>query len=191
MLVSARGACPAGRPAGRSHHLPACSGHAWCAWLCPARVCTCAVLMPPAITLTHAPSLPLPPVPSPPAPVAQLQLGDKMCLVREGKVVHVLATGTSTKVFPRVAHARPLVATPAPESGDVEVALWGFNLGMEDDAVLARSQGELAPILCVPGLLPFHPPRWPLPGLCSLFSAWAWQPGVAALAWQPLLGLGR
>lgn len=70
-----------------------------------------------------------------------LQLGDKICLVREGKVVHVLATGSSTRIFPRLAHARPLVATPSPISGDVDCALWGFNLGQEGDELLARSGG--------------------------------------------------
>lgn len=44
----------------------------------------------------------------------QVQLGDKLVLVREGKVVHVLATAHSS-LFPRVAALRPLVAEPDAE----------------------------------------------------------------------------
>ncbi len=46
---------------------------------------------------------------SPSIPPLQVQLGDKLVLVREGKVVHVLATAHSS-LFPRVAALRPLVA---------------------------------------------------------------------------------
>lgn len=53
----------------------------------------------------------------------QVQLGDKLVLVREGKVVHVLATAHSS-LFPRVAAVRPLVAEPDTE-GAVAVSQRG------------------------------------------------------------------
>jgi hypothetical protein len=40
-----------------------------------------------------------------------VQLGDKLALVRNGKVVHVLATAHSS-LFPRVSALRPLAAQP-------------------------------------------------------------------------------
>ena len=40
-----------------------------------------------------------------------VQLGDKLALVRDGKVVHVLATAHSS-LFPRVSALRPLAAQP-------------------------------------------------------------------------------
>ncbi|GAB4817777.1 hypothetical protein N2152v2_004823 [Parachlorella kessleri] len=73
-----------------------------------------------------------------------VQLGDKMALVREGQVVHVLATAAgATQVFPRLSAVRPLVAAPEPD-GATLVTLWGYNLagGEESDVVLARSQGK-------------------------------------------------
>lgn len=68
-----------------------------------------------------------------------VQLGDKLVLVREGKVVHVLATAHSS-LFPRVAALRPLVAEPDAE-GAVTVSLWGYNLDNAEDTILARSNG--------------------------------------------------
>ncbi|KAL4432422.1 hypothetical protein ABPG77_001721 [Micractinium sp. CCAP 211/92] len=69
-----------------------------------------------------------------------VQLGDKLALVREGRVVHVLATAHSS-LFPRVAALRPLVAEPAAD-GAVEVSVWGFNLDIEADTLLARTNGS-------------------------------------------------
>lgn len=69
-----------------------------------------------------------------------------MALVREGQVVHVLATSGSSQVFPRIAALRPLVAAPEAD-GATRVTVWGYNLGEEtgeedgSDVVLARSQG--------------------------------------------------
>lgn len=70
----------------------------------------------------------------------QVQLGDKLALVREGRVVHVLATADSS-LFPRVAAVRPLVAEPD-AGGAATVSVWGYNLGQEEDTLLARSNGE-------------------------------------------------
>ena len=80
-----------------------------------------------------------PPVPRDPAAHRPPPL--QVCLLRDGRVVHVLATGHGTRVFPRVAHARPLVAAPSHAGGDVELALWGFSLGQPGDELLARSGG--------------------------------------------------
>lgn len=86
--------------------------------------------------LTRTASAPLFPSSHPPL---QVQLGDKLALVREGRVVHVLATASSS-LFPRVAALRPLAAAPSAE-GHLELSLWGYNLGSEEDTVLARSNG--------------------------------------------------
>ena len=81
---------------------------------------------------------------APPAPPAlQVQLGDKLALVREGRVVHVLATANSS-LFPRVAALRPLVAEPDAEGG-VTLSVWGYHLDSEDDTLLARSNGAPPP----------------------------------------------
>ncbi|KAL4430673.1 hypothetical protein ABPG75_005929 [Micractinium tetrahymenae] len=68
-----------------------------------------------------------------------VQLGDKLALVREGRVVHVLATAHSS-LFPHVAALRPLVAQPSAD-GCVEVQVWGHNLDNEADTLLARTNG--------------------------------------------------
>lgn len=77
--------------------------------------------------------------PSTPPHAPQVQLGDKLALVREGRVVHVLATAHSS-LFPRVAALRPLAAEPAAD-GVVEVSVWGHNLDNEADTLLARTNG--------------------------------------------------
>lgn len=69
-----------------------------------------------------------------------IQLGDKLVLVREGRVVHVLATGSSS-LFPRLEALRPLAAAPD-AAGCAEVAVWGYNLDKAEDTILARCKGE-------------------------------------------------
>ena len=59
-----------------------------------------------------------------------VQLGDKLVLVRDGKVVHVLATAHST-LFPRVDALRPLAAQP--NSG-----AWGGGRRAACSAVLSK-----------------------------------------------------
>lgn len=68
-----------------------------------------------------------------------IQLGDKLVLVREGRVVHVLATGSSS-LFPRLEALRPLAAAPD-AAGCAEVAVWGYNLDKAEDTILARCKG--------------------------------------------------
>ncbi|KAL4859578.1 Teosinte glume architecture 1 [Chlorella vulgaris] len=68
-----------------------------------------------------------------------IQLGDKLVLVREGRVVHVLATGSSS-LFPRLEALRPLAAAPD-AAGCSEVAVWGYNLDKAEDTILARCKG--------------------------------------------------
>jgi hypothetical protein len=93
----------------------------------------------PRTHLTAQPPL-LPSSPPPTTTALQVQLGDKLALVREGRVVHVLATASSS-LFPRLAALRPLAAAPDAR-GACQVALWGHNLDNEEDVLLARCNGE-------------------------------------------------
>lgn len=96
-------------------------------------------------TITNSP--PPHPTLSNPHRSQQVQLGDKLALVREGKVVHVLATANSS-LFPRVAAVRPLAAQ-ADAEGCLNVSLWGHNLDNEEDTILARSNGACVICPCV------------------------------------------
>ena len=108
-------------------------------------------------------------------------------------MVHVLATAHSS-LFPRVAAVRPLVAEPDAD-GACTVSVWGYNLGQEEDTLLARSNGE-GPL----------PPAWGLLGLwfrAPMGDGWAGRrtrcrPAPAAMgvqqaprvAWPALAGRG-
>jgi hypothetical protein len=103
----------------------------------------------------------------------QVQLGDKLALVRDGRVVHVLATA-SCSLFPRLAAVRPMVAAPGPD-GACELDLWGHNLEQEEDTVLARCKGEsyYAPVLvCCTSLLSC----WGVHLVAPWGVRWCWFP---------------
>ena len=72
-----------------------------------------------------------------------LQLGDKMALVRDGKLIHVVDTAGAAQLLPSVAAVRPLaVVPPARRGGSISLSVWGYNLEGEGTTVIARSQGR-------------------------------------------------
>ena len=72
-----------------------------------------------------------------------LQLGDKMAMVRDGKLIHVVDISGAARLMPAISAVRPLALTPPPSRhGSVTIHVWGYNLGHENDVVLARSQGR-------------------------------------------------
>jgi len=72
-----------------------------------------------------------------------MQLGDKLAMVQDGKLLYVLDTAGASRLMPSVAAVRPLAVTPTSRGGgSVTLSIWGYNLGREGDVVLARSQGR-------------------------------------------------
>jgi hypothetical protein len=58
-------------------------------------------------------------------------------------LVHVLDTSAAAGLMPSLAAVRPLALPAAAAAGArAELQIWGFNLGGDQDSVLARSQGE-------------------------------------------------
>lgn len=72
------------------------------------------------------------------------QIGDKMALVVNGELKHVVCTAGAGSLLPSLEAVRPMaLPAPAGRNAEVIVALWGNNL-REEDTVLARSKGEYA-----------------------------------------------
>lgn len=76
------------------------------------------------------------------AHTVMLQLGDKMAMVRDGKLLHVVNIAGAARLMPSVSAVRPLAVMPPSRFGSVTFSIWGYNLGKEGDIVLARSQGR-------------------------------------------------
>ena len=71
-----------------------------------------------------------------------MQLGDKMAMVQDGKLLYVVDTAGASRLMPAVSAVRPLAVTPPSRGGSVILNIWGYNLGREGDVILARSQGR-------------------------------------------------
>ncbi|KAL4524920.1 hypothetical protein Ndes2526A_g07018 [Nannochloris sp. 'desiccata'] len=71
-----------------------------------------------------------------------MQLGDKLAMVQDGKLLYVVDTAGASRLMPSVSAVRPLAVTPPSRGGSVMLSIWGYNLGREGDVVLARSQGR-------------------------------------------------
>lgn len=76
------------------------------------------------------------------AHTVMLQLGDKMAMVRDGKLLHVVNIAGAARLMPSVSAVRPLAVMPPSRGGSVTFSIWGYNLGKVGDVVLARSQGR-------------------------------------------------
>jgi hypothetical protein len=71
-----------------------------------------------------------------------MQLGDKMAMIQDGKLLYVVDTAGASRLMPAVSAVRPLAVTPPSRGGSIVLSIWGYNLGREGDVVLARSQGR-------------------------------------------------
>ena len=71
-----------------------------------------------------------------------MQLGDKLAMVQDGKLLYVVDTAGASRLMPSIAAVRPLAVTSPSRGGSVILSIWGYNLGREGDVVLARSQGR-------------------------------------------------
>lgn len=73
---------------------------------------------------------------------AVFQLGDKLALLNDGKLVHVISTRFAGRLLPAVAALRPVSMTTVPSNKSVNLQVWGFNFDTAKDVVLVRSRGS-------------------------------------------------
>lgn len=79
---------------------------------------------------------------------ALVQLGERLVMIEDGKVVQEISTAYATRMLPQITDVIPSVAlstsitTATTKSSKLVVDLHGFNMDGPDDVVLARSRGR-------------------------------------------------